>query len=81
MAIEGVEDLEVETVFKGIFGDELAIVSDKVEKPEIPVTTKLTKREYEALEGWAYKFGISKYKFIRDCITKQMKDLTILTDT
>ena len=81
LAIEGVEDLTGKTIFKGLFGDDLVIVDDaEKEKPTVPVMTKLTKREYEALEGWAYKFGISKCKFIRDCITKQMKDLTTLTE-
>ena len=68
-------------MFKGLFGDDLVIVDDgEEEKPEISVTTKLTKREYEALEGWAYKFGISKCKFMRDCICQQMKDLTMITE-
>ena len=80
LAIEGVEDLRVKTVFKGLFGDDLVIVPDEDEKPTVPVMTKLTKREHEALEGWAYKFGISKCKFIRDCIRQNMKDLTILTE-
>ena len=80
LAIEGVKDLKGKTVFKGLFGDDLVIVPDEEEKLTVPVMTKLTKRESEALEGWAYKFGISKSKFIRDCITKQMKDLTILTE-
>ena len=80
LAIEGVEDLRVKTVFKGLFGDDLVIVPDEDEKPTVPVMTKLTTREHEALEGWAYKFGISKCKFIRDCIRQNMKDLTILTE-
>lgn len=81
LAIEGVKDLKDRRVFKGLFGDDLVIVDDnEEEKPTVPVTTKLTKREHEALEGWAYKFGISKSKFIRDCITNQMKDLTMLTE-
>jgi hypothetical protein len=80
LSIEGVEDLRGMTVFKGLFGDDLVIVPDEDEKPEITVATKLTKREHEALEGWAYKFGISKCKFIRDCICQQMKDLTMLTE-
>ena len=80
LSIEGVEDLKGKTVFKGLFGEDLVIVSDEDEKPEITVATKLTKREHEALEGWAYKFGISKCKFIRDCICQQMKDLTMITE-
>ena len=80
LAIEGVEDLKGKTVFKGLFGDDLVIVPDEDEKPEITVTTKLTKREHEALEGWAYKFGISKCKFIRDCIREKLEDLRILTE-
>lgn len=81
LAIEGVEDLTGKTVFKGLFGDDLVIVPDENEKPEITVATKLTNREHEALEGWAYKFSMSKSKFIRECIRQQMKDLTILIDT
>lgn len=80
LAIEGVEDLKGKTVFKGLFGDDLVIVSDEDEKPEITVSTKLTKRENDALEGWAYKFGMNKSKFIRHCLRQQMKDLTILTE-
>ena len=80
LSIEGVEDLRGKTVFKGLFGDDLVIVPDEDEKPEITVATKLTKRDHKALERWACKFGISKYKFVRDCITQQMKDLTMLTE-
>ena len=80
LAIEGVEDLKGKTVFKGLFGDDLVIVPDEEEKPTVPVMTKLTPTEAAALDGWAYKFGISKCKFIRDCICQQMKDLTMLTD-
>ena len=80
LAIEGVEDLKGKTVFKGLFGDDLVIVPDEDEKPTVPVMSKLTKREYDALEGWAYKFGMSKSKFIRHCIRQQMKDLTTLTE-
>ena len=67
-------------MFKGLFGEDLVIVPDEDEKPEITVTTKLTKREHEALEGWAYKFGISKYKFMRDCIREKLENLRILTE-
>ena len=77
---DGVEDLRGKTVFKGLFGEDLVIVPDEDETPSIAVTTKLTKREYEALEGWAYKFGMSKMKFIRHCLRQQMKDLTMLTE-
>ena len=80
LAIEGVEDLKGKTVFKGLFGDDLVIVPDEEEKPTVPVMTKLTPTEAAALDGWAYKFGISKCKFIRDCICQQMKELTMLTD-
>ena len=80
LAIEGVEDLKGKTVFKGLFGDDLVIVPDEEEKPTVPVMTKLTPTEAAALDGWAYKFGISKCKFIRDCICQKMKDLTMLTD-
>ena len=58
LAIEGVEDLKGKTVFKGLFGDDLVIVPDEDEKPEITVTTKLTKREHDALEEYACQFGI-----------------------
>jgi hypothetical protein len=81
LAIEGVEDLKGKTVFKGLFGEDLVIVDDaEEEKLTVPVMTKLTKRENEALEGWAYKFGMSKAKFIRHCLRQQMKDLTMLTE-
>ena len=81
LAIEGVEDFKGKTVFKGLFGDDLVIVDDRMEeKPTVPMMTKLTPTEAAALDGLAYKFGISKCKFIRDCITKQMKDLTMLTE-
>ena len=81
LAIEGVEDLTGKTVFKGLFGDDLVIVDDaEKENPTVPVMTKLTKREHEALEGWAYKFGMSKAKFIRHCLCQQMKDLTTLSE-
>ena len=80
LAIEGVEDLKGKTVFKGLFGDDLVIVPDEEEKPKVPVMTKLTPKEAAALDGWVYKFGISKCKFIRDCICQQMKDLTMLTE-
>lgn len=80
LAIEGVEDLRGKTVFKGLFGDDLVIVPDEDETPSVVVSTKLTKREADALEGWAYKFGMSKMKFIRHCLRQQMKDLTMLTE-
>lgn len=80
LAIEGVEDLKGKTVFKGLFGDDLVIVPDDDEKPEITVTTKLTKREHDALEEYACQFGISKYKFMRDCIREKLEDLRILTE-
>ena len=80
LAIEGVEDLKGKTVFKGLFGDDLVIVPDEEEKPTVPVMTKLTPTEAAALDGWAYKFGISKCKFIRDCICQKMKDLTMITE-
>ena len=80
LAIEGVEYLKGKTVFKGLFGDDLVIMPDEEEKPTIPVMTKLTKREHDALEGWAYKFGMSKSKFMRHCLRQQMKDLRILTE-
>ena len=80
LAIEGVEDLKGKTVFKGLFGDDLVIVPDEDEKPSVPVMSKLTKRENDALEGWAYKFGMSKSKFIRHCLRQQMKDLTTLSE-
>ena len=81
LAIEGVEDLTGKTVFKGLFGDDLVIVDDaEKENPTVPVMTKLTKREHEALEGWAYKFGMSKAKFIRHSLRQQMKDLTTLSE-
>ena len=78
---DGVEDLKGKRTFKGLFGEDLVMVDDREEEsPSIPVTTKLTKSENEALESWAYKFGISKYKLMRDCIRQQMKDLTMLTE-
>ena len=80
LAVEGVEDLKGKTVFKGLFGGDLVIVPNEEEKPTVPVMTKLTPTEAAALDGWAYKFGISKCKFIRDCITNQMKDLTMITE-
>ena len=80
LAIEGVEDLKGKTVFKGLFGDDLVIVEDVEEKPEITVATKLTTKEYEAVKGWADKFGESKSKFVRDCIRQQMKDLMTLNE-
>lgn len=78
LAIEGVKDLRGKTVFKGLFGDDLVIVPDEEEKPTVPVTSKLTKRENDALEGWAYKFGMSKSKFIRHCLRQQIRDLKML---
>ena len=80
LAVEGVKDLKGKTVFKGLFGDDLVIVPDEEEKPTVPVMTKLTPTEAAALDGWAYKFGISKCKFIRDCICQKMKDLTMITE-
>ena len=80
LAIDGVKDLKGKTVFKGLFGDDLVIVPDEEEKPTVPVMTKLTPKEAAALDGWAYKFGISKCKFIRDCICQKMKDLTMITE-
>ena len=81
LLIDGVEDLRNKQVFKGLFGDDLVIVDDgEEEKPTVSVTTKLTPTEAAALEGWAYKFGISKAKMMRDMIKQQMKDLTTLHD-
>ena len=67
-------------MFKGLFGDDLVIVPDEEEKPTVPVMTKLTPTEAAALDGWAYKFGISKCKFIRDCICQKRKDPTMITE-
>lgn len=78
---EGVENIEGKRTFKGLFGEELIMVNDREEEsPTIPVTTKLTKSENEALESWAYKCGISKYKLMRDCIRQQLQDLQMLTE-
>lgn len=77
---DGVEDINGKTVFKGLFGDDLVIVADEQEKVDIPIASKLTKREHDALEGWAYKFGMSKMKFIRHCILQQIKELTMLSN-
>ena len=81
LSIEGVEDLRGKRVFKGLFGEDLVIVNDgEEEKPTVAVTTKLTPTEAAALDGWAYKFGMSRFKFIRHCLKQQMKDLTMLTE-
>ena len=78
---EGVENIEGKKTFKGLFGEELIMVNDREkESPTILVSTKLTKSENEALEKWAYKCGISKYKLMRDCIRQQLRDLQMLTE-
>ncbi len=78
---DGVENIEGKRTFKGLFGEDLVMVNDREEEsPTIPVTTKLTKSENEALESWAYKCGISKYKLMRDCIRQQLRDLQMLTE-
>ena len=80
LAIDGVEDLIGKKVFKGLFGDDLVMYNDKYEKPTVSVATKLTPTEAAQLEELAYKFGVSKCKFIRDCITHRMKELAILIE-
>ena len=81
LLVDGVENIEGKRTFKGLFGEDLVMVDDREEEsPSIPVTTKLTKSENEALESWAYKCGISKYKLMRDCIRQQLKDLEMLTE-
>jgi len=80
LAIDGVEDLKGKTVFKGLFGDDLVIVPEENEKPTVPVATKLTATESAELDEWACKFGISKYKFIRDCIREKLENLKILSE-
>lgn len=81
LLVDGVENIEGKRTFKGLFGEDLVMVDDREEEsPSIPVTTKLTKSENEALESWAYKCGISKYKLMRDCIRQQLKDLQMLTE-
>ena len=80
LLVDGVENIEGKRTFKGLFGEDLVMVDDREEEsPSIPVATKLTKSENEALESWAYKCGISKYKLMRDCIRQQLRDLEILT--
>ena len=79
--VENLDDLKGKQIFTGLFGDELVMVNErKIEKPSIPVVTKLTKSENDAMEAWARRCGISKYKFIRDCIRQQLKDLDLLTE-
>ena len=79
--VENLDDLKDKQIFTGLFGDELVMVNEReFEKPSIPVTTKLTKSENDAMEAWARMCGISKYKFIRDCIRQQLKDLDLLTE-
>lgn len=79
--VENLDDLKCKQIFTGLFGDELVMVNEReIEKPSIPVTTKLTKSENDAMESWARRCGISKYKFIRDCIRQQLKDLDLLTE-
>ena len=81
LLVDGVENNEGKRTFKGLCGDDLVMVDDREEEStSIPVTTKLTKSENEALESWAYKCGISKYKLMRDCIRQQLKDLEMLTE-
>ena len=79
--VENLDDLKGKQIFTGLFGDELVMVNKReIEKPSIPVTTKLTKSENDAMEAWSRRCGISKYKFIRDCIRQQLKDLDLLTE-
>ena len=79
--VENLDDLKGKQIFTGLFGDELVMMNErKIEKPSIPVTTKLTKSENDAMEAWAIRCGISKYKFIRDCIRQQLKYLDLLTE-
>ena len=78
--MRALKTLKARRYSRGLFGDDLVIVPDEEEKPTVPVMTKLTPTEAAALDGWVYKFGISKCKFIRDCICQKMKDLTMITE-
>lgn len=81
VSIDGVRDLRGKMVFTDLFGDDLVFAENKTTaSPKIPVATKLTEREHEALIGWAQAFGMSKAKFIRHCIIQHLKDLTILNE-
>ena len=81
VSIDGVRDLRGKTVFTDLFGDELVFEKNgKGGTPKIPVATKLTEREHEALIGWAEAFGMSKAKFIRHCIIQHLKDLMMLNE-
>lgn len=81
VSIDGVCDLRGKTVFTDLFGDELVFEKNEAKpSPKIPVATKLTEREHEALIGWAQTFGMSKAKFIRHCIIQHLKDLMMLYD-
>jgi len=77
---EEVQPSKRKQVFKGLFGEDLVMIDDDWDKPTESATTKLTKREYEALEGWASKFNMSKARFMRDCIKQRMKDLRMLCE-
>ena len=75
--LEAVYDLRGKTLCKGLFGEDLVIVREE-ERPTVLVSTKLTKAESDAVEGWAYKFGMPKSKMIRDMIRQQLRDFAIL---
>ena len=78
LSVEGVEKLQGQ-VFTDLFGEKVTVVdSSEVESAIINVSTKLTPSENAAVERYAAQFHISKYKFLRDCIKQQLKDLDTL---
>ena len=65
-------------IMHDLFGDDVVIEEvQKDEKPTRCVSTKLTDSEYLAFKEWAEKLKMSKYRFLRYCIMRQIKDLNM----
>ena len=64
-------------VIKDLFGNRVKIVKPNqsdMEPATIPVTTKLSQTEYDKVKQIADSLGISVFKYVRDCIRKQIDE-------
>lgn len=64
-------------VITDLFGNRVKIINTKqknMEPANILVQTKLTQSEYDKVKQIADSLGISVFKYVRDCIRKQIDE-------
>lgn len=64
-------------VITDLFGNRVKIINTKhkdMEPANILVQTKLTQSEYDKVKKIADSLGISVFKYVRDCIRKQIDE-------